>query len=105
MNTPEMNGRRLSNEELALAPPRPISPEREAREAQAHYDLILLTTRRAARELESALSAGVTRERAAAVRKLVNSFAWANVALARAAAEVVRLHRLEDSDVIWEICL
>ncbi len=78
-------------------------------EARDHYELMLQLTRRAARELSECLDLGVPRRGSSFARRLANSYAWASVSLARAAAELVRLEKLPDDGraegIIHEVLL
>jgi hypothetical protein len=87
----------------------------EAIQIREHYDLMLMLTTRERNRLDAVLANGLARQgpgpsvhRATGYR-LINSFAWANNALWRAAFEVCKLEHLRDEGVAegieWEVKL
>lgn len=95
----------LSAEEASAIP----RVRTEVREARDHYEYMLLLARRAARELGELIVIGIPRGGSPFARRLANSFAWANVQLGKAAAQVVRAEHLphdgKEAGIVHEVIL
>lgn len=97
--------------------------EMSRRNARPHYERMLATTRQAARELSSVLEGGVPAlvqlpnggydgiacARQVSVRRLINAYRWAALALWRAAEQVCDVEDLADEGaaegIVWELDL